>query len=578
MSVTYDEERLVEEEEYSYEREQEYENDGCGKKSKGCNDLEESARRTCTATTSGIVTNQTYTVDEAIEMLGFGPFQVLITVFSGLLWLADAMELMLLSVLSPAVKCNWSLTPAEEATITSIVFVGFLIGGVFWGTACDFIGRKKGLLLTDIVILVFGILSAMPVAPDTSSGKTIGYPWLLICRFGVGIGAGGTSQSVTYYAEFLPPKARGCCLTFIEIWWAIGSMFGALLALAVMDSLGWHWYLGLATVPLLGVLFLFPFVPESARFYVIKGEEDKARRVIEKIAKYNRKPVPQGCLVSIEKKEAREKIFIASVSYSVETGVAFEEQSISPQLEEIPLLIEDTEEDTAVKKKEGLYYKIRVQILRYSQMFSGDMWKTTTLLWIIWLGCAWLYYGVVLLTTTLLQNDYHCYNNGFDNNTNETCVRLGNDDYIKIFWTAVAELPGLLVTILIIEVLGRKKTMALEFILTMVGFLLLFICSTPILTTFFLFVIRAFATGVFQAVFVYTPEVYATNIRSSALGVHTAAARIGALVTPFSAQVLLHSNDYATISLYAASCFVLAILSLLLPIETKGRAMKDEAK
>ena len=35
-------------------------------------------------------------------------------------------------------------------------------------------------------------------------------------------------------------------------------MFGALLALAVMDSLGWHWYLGLATIPLFGVLFIFP--------------------------------------------------------------------------------------------------------------------------------------------------------------------------------------------------------------------------------------------------------------------------------------------------------------------------------
>lgn len=47
----------------------------------------------------------------------------------------------------------------------------------------------------DIIILVFGVLSAVRVAPDDRSGKLIGYPWLLICRFGVGIGAGGTSQA-----------------------------------------------------------------------------------------------------------------------------------------------------------------------------------------------------------------------------------------------------------------------------------------------------------------------------------------------------------------------------------------------
>ena len=36
---------------------------------------------------------------------------------------------------------------------------------------------------------------------------------------------------------------------------------------------------------------------------------------------------------------------------------------------------------------------------------------------------------------------------------------------------------GLLVTLLIIEFLGRKKTMAIEFIACMAGFLLLYICA-----------------------------------------------------------------------------------------------------
>ena len=34
--------------------------------------------------------------------------------------LADAMELMLLSVLSPEVECEWGLSRSEEATITSV--------------------------------------------------------------------------------------------------------------------------------------------------------------------------------------------------------------------------------------------------------------------------------------------------------------------------------------------------------------------------------------------------------------------------------------------------------------------------
>lgn len=49
--------------------------------------------------------------------------------------------------------------------------------------------------MVDVWILIFGILSAIKVAPDDPSGKAFGYPWLLICRLGVGLGAGGTAQS-----------------------------------------------------------------------------------------------------------------------------------------------------------------------------------------------------------------------------------------------------------------------------------------------------------------------------------------------------------------------------------------------
>ena len=44
--------------------------------------------------------------------------------------LADAMELMLLSVLGPAVKCQWGLSTAEEAAITSVSYLLIYHSGV----------------------------------------------------------------------------------------------------------------------------------------------------------------------------------------------------------------------------------------------------------------------------------------------------------------------------------------------------------------------------------------------------------------------------------------------------------------
>ena len=146
--------------------------------------------------------------------------------------------------------------------ITSVDFLGQFCGGVFWGWLCDVIGRKKVLLIVDIDILVFGVLSALSVSSD--DGRLPGFPWLLICLFGVEFCAGGTAQVITYYAKFLPLKRGGSYIVLISVWWTIGTIFGAVLAIEVLGygGLGWHWYLGLAASPLAIVLVLFSFVPE----------------------------------------------------------------------------------------------------------------------------------------------------------------------------------------------------------------------------------------------------------------------------------------------------------------------------
>ena len=94
-------------------------------------------------------------------------------------------------------------------------------------------------------------------------------------------------------------------------------------------------------------------------------------------------------------------------------------------------------------------------------------------------------------------------------------------------------------TIVVIEFLGRKKTMALEFIIfsvTVFSMTVVCVTSRSILTAI-LFVARGIVSGVFQAAYVYTPEVYPTHLRSLGVGVCSSMARIGAMVTPFVAQV-----------------------------------------
>jgi len=131
------------------------------------------------------------------------------------------------------------------------------------------------------------------------------------------------------------------------------------------------------------------------------------------------------------------------------------------------------------------------------------------------------------------------------------------------------------VTIVVIEYLGRKKTMALEFLIFSLSvFVLMMICiSNRSVLTLILFIARGIISGVFQAAYVYTPEVYPTYLRAVGVGVCSGMARLGAMVTPFVAQVLVKSSFNLAIGLYGGVALMAVAASMLLPIETKGRAM-----
>lgn len=94
-------------------------------------------------------------------------------------------------------------------------------------------------------------------------------------------------------------------------------------------------------------------------------------------------------------------------------------------------------------------------------LLSKSLRRTTLLLWFIWMSCAFCYYGLVLMSTELFG--------GFNRAVSEVealeCHPLVTTDYMDLLWTTLAEFPGIFATITIIERCGRKKTMAIQFLL-----------------------------------------------------------------------------------------------------------------
>ncbi len=60
------------------------------------------------------------TLDEALERLPFSMFHVRLVLMCGLAFMADALEVSLLSFLSICAGADWGLTDGQRANITSV--------------------------------------------------------------------------------------------------------------------------------------------------------------------------------------------------------------------------------------------------------------------------------------------------------------------------------------------------------------------------------------------------------------------------------------------------------------------------
>lgn len=63
----------------------------------------------------------TFTVVQAINALGFGKFQVKLSLFTGLCWMVDSMEITILSILSPSLHCDWGISRYQQALTTTVI-------------------------------------------------------------------------------------------------------------------------------------------------------------------------------------------------------------------------------------------------------------------------------------------------------------------------------------------------------------------------------------------------------------------------------------------------------------------------
>ncbi|QET04758.1 MFS transporter [Cupriavidus pauculus] len=219
-------------------------------------------------------------LETGIRAAGVGKFQYRLFVIFGLVWLADAMQVLSIGFSAPSIAKTFGITVPQALQTGTFFFVGMLIGAFVFGRLADRIGRRPVLMMAVVIDALCGVASAF--VPE--------FTWLLVLRFLTGVGVGGTLPvDYTMMAEFLPSDRRGRWLVLLESFWAIGTICLALLALAALSygDQAWRVIFLVTGVPaLIGVVLRF-YIPESPMFLNRSGRSDEARKVLERVARVN---------------------------------------------------------------------------------------------------------------------------------------------------------------------------------------------------------------------------------------------------------------------------------------------------
>ncbi|WP_100499324.1 MFS transporter [Geodermatophilus chilensis] len=163
------------------------------------------------------------------------------------------------------------VTPALAGALGSYALVGVLVGALVAGGVADVIGRRKVMLTAYAWFSVGMALTALATTTTTFG----------LLRFVTGIGVGAlVATTGALVAEFAPAGKKNLANAITYSGVPLGSLLAALLAILLLDVIGWRGMFWIGALPLLTLLPLaFLKMPESPAWLASRGRLDEARDV-----------------------------------------------------------------------------------------------------------------------------------------------------------------------------------------------------------------------------------------------------------------------------------------------------------
>ena len=383
------------------------------------------------------------------------------------------------------------------AQVGLVASAGFV--GMFLGAAISgrLADRYGRRLIFQATLVLFSVGAVLSALAPT-------FETLLAARVVAGLGLGGELPVVaTLVSEFSPRAQRGRMIVLLESFWAYGTLAAGLVALFVLPQFGWRGAFVVAALPALYVAYLRSALPESPRFLAERGRGAEADAIVRRVERAG-----GGALLTLGAAVAPPR--------SGRTNIA------------------------------GLW--------------SRGYARRTAMLWILWFGITFTYYGIFLYVPSLLAA--------------RGLSEVRSNEFF--FLSTIAQIPGYFSAAWLVERWGRKPTLITYLLGTAAAAFLFGNSGTGTDAFIYAALLSFFNLGAWAIVYTYSPELYPTAIRATGAGIAAAVGRIGGIIGPFLTPVLVPTLGQAGVfAMFMLLLVVTAINVWLLAEETKGRSLEE---
>ncbi|XP_056384157.1 solute carrier family 22 member 20-like [Hyla sarda] len=401
------------------------------------------------------------------------------------------------SIFSSTIVTEWNLVCKQhpwKQVARSIYMTGVLLGALVFGSLADKLGRMEILMWSYLQMGIAGCCAAFLPTYD-------GY---CAFRFLCGVASSAISvNSISLILEWMPMHGRTLAGNFFGFSYSVGQIILAAIAYGIRD---WRWLQFAVSAPFFLFFFYSWWLPESARWLILRGDPYKALRNLKKAARIN--------------------------------GKWREGEKLSTEM----LCAEMQKDILIIRASHSVFDLVRTPAIR----------RMSLCLVLVWFSSNFAYYGLNMD----LQN-------------------FGLNVFLAQALFGAVEMTAKLMVMLAMTFVGRR---VMQFVsLFLAGIMVLSYSFTPkemqLLCTLLALTGKAFLASAITCMYLYTGELYPTEIRQTGMGFSTMNARLGSAV----ASVLHLTGDFSVTilpMLFGITPIIAGFLSCFL-VETKDFALPD---